>query len=764
MSEALPEAFFIYPLIRYLGVIQIFGNTASQSNTNTDCYNMKFFKVIQWCAICVATFLTGCADDVADVISDGEYKAGSIVLRLKAGGDAAVTKTQLTGSYNLHNVREVYAVLYGGEGDDATYICHQDLNWNPRMEDGYGDGIIQQKDVEFSISSALTDGKYTILCVGLDDCSGDAYSLKPEGENVLAFCREGAKLSQARAILGSGKTMKYSELFAGCQSFDYTADKVNEVNVEMRRRVAGVYAYLKDIPLAINGKDVKYIRLVTENTPTSEIGLPSRPAADGKFPEDYGSGAQDESAKVLDILEMATIATAGENNLYNIKKEYTEGLGLLPNTLLLSSYMIPMAKGEGNTFCIELLDASQSVIKSFPAIWSEVPAGMDAQRYPVLPDYIYHIGTRDMEGERPVSLAGYRLVISIQEWIPMDHHVDFSKVRLDAVIDPDSKKGSSYIYESINSNETIVITPGLLKKDWNLTILPEDKEGEIDPNGNCNWLYFKLPDGTYSQEVYSKDYEGWKDSEVNIVVLMNDFVEERDIDVEYNPALPSGREAINKDYRCARVVLQADESNSKDHLSFKQYNTITVKGQYVYGAIKRDFKCGFSRYDMGTKRDNNGAILEQGSTHGWGFWNSAFFQVHQPFTYDSPDCEPCYDGEICYISAARNDKGFPKSIIDISRCESTEWDGKDNITGDHFWYIPSQLELYAFFNSIARYDDIESHIVPGALYWSGTAYCDARILDYRLRSYCQKTTEIGKDTYALRQDNYGYVRRARKFK
>lgn len=724
---------------------------------------MNIKQIIQWwLTLACLLFVTACSDEALTTASESGHRAGSIVLRLGTAGEMQ-TRTQLKGSYSLHNVQQTFAVLYSGEGDDAEYICHQDLNWNPREETGYGDGVIQQKDFEIVAPSTLSDGSYTILCVGLDDCSAQSYMLEMGDGKAPSFCREGGKLSEALAVLASGETMKYSELFAGCGEFTYTADRVNAVSVEMRRRVAGVYAYLKDIPMAINGREVRFVRLTTDNLPTAGIGLAGKGHTEGELPDDFGFGAQDESAKVLDAVELTAIATAGENNLYDIKKEYTESLGLQSNTLLLGSYVIPMEAGAGNTISIELLDGTQEVIKRFPALWSAAPGGVDTQRYPVFPDYIYHIGTRDQKSDRPVSIEGNRIEIEVQPWKEVAIFTEFPDVPLDATIGYD-KNPTAYIYDCINTTETVDIYPSLMKKDWRLTIVAEDKSGKIDPGNLCDWLYFKLPDGSYAQEIYSKNYSGWKDTNVKIDILINDYVEERDIDVEYNSTVPSGQEAINTDWRRARIVLQTDESSSNTFLSFRQYNAITVKGQYKYGVIKRDYKSGFSRFDMGVERDRNGKVTTQGVANGWGFWTSAFFQIHQPFTYDSPDCEPCYDGEVCYASAARNEKGFPSSIIDISRCESMEWTGTENRTGDHFWYIPSQLELYSFFNGIVRYGDIDSNVEAGAIYWSGTAYCDTRILESRVRSYCQSTNDISATAYALRKGNVGYTRRARKFK
>lgn len=728
-------------------------------------HTMKSEQIIMLYFVILAGLFAGCSDDNRDFAPEKGHPGGSIVLRL--GGNGSVqTRTQLKGSYNLHHVKQVYAILYQGEGDGATYISHQDLSWNPQSDTEYGEGIIQKKEFKLATPASLADGTYTLLCVGLDDQSGTTYGLAMSSETVPAFCATGKKLADAKAVLAAGMSMTQSELFAGWENFAYSTVQVNEVNVELCRRVAGAYVYLKDIPVTMFGKDVKFLHFVSGNLPPSEIGLARQPRTGAAIPDDFGSGTQEKSAKTLDVLEMKSISTPGINNLYEINPEYTASMGIAPHTLLLSAYLLPMNAGSENTFSVELLDEANGVIKSFPAVWKDAPTGTDTQKYPVYPNYIYHIGTRDGESDRPESLAGDRLELVVQAWTEFTIDTEFPNVPIDASIDYD-KNQSKYIYDCINTTDSVKILPSLMKKDWKMTIVPEDKEGNIDLNAKCDWLYFEMPDGSYAQGFQSKDYEGYKDTTVTVTIRMNDYVVERDIDAEYNPNLPAGREAINTDWRRARIVLATEESSSDVHLSFRQYNAITVKGRYDYLETERDYKCGFSRFDMGVKRDKDGNITEQGTTNGWGFWSSAFFQIHQPYDYSNPDCVPCYDGEVCYTSAEKNKKGFPLSIIQISRQESLEWDGNNNLKGESFWYLPSQLELYSFFDRMVRHETIESHIEANALYWSGTAYCDGLIAENHVKSYCQRTSNIDSKYGELRTKNgsrnLGYSRRARKF-
>lgn len=741
---------------------------------------MKSKHIAVLCLLFLTGLFAACSESVEETESEAGYPVGSLVLRLRAGSES-ITRTQLDGSDAMHHVQEVYAILYLGEGDGATYVSHQKLDWNP-MTEGGSNNLSETKEFAMNMPASKVDQPYTVLCVGLDDKSGLCYSLLNEGMNDLSPALCSGTLADAKAVLNEagGCSMTEAELFAGCGTFTYSADKANVVSVEMFRRVAGAYAYLKDIPVEVSGKTVKSVRLVLGNMPPKEITLAKKENKE----EDYGTGQQTKAeSMVLDKVNLADLGAKDSdgNGLY----EFTiTGLG--ENLLLLRAYVLPMQAGVNPTLSVELWGGDEgeeeALIKSFPTEWADAPQGTedapegtrDALHYAIYPNYIYHVGTHSEDEDRPMSLAGHRLELVV-EWfrlptietefpaVPID--ADFADIQYGELEEVNLDK---YYFDSSSLTEDgkkllIKIQPSLLRKHWKLTVVAGDKFGNVNPESTCDWLYFVMPDGSYKQEYTSSDWPGGQGNEelVTIEVKMNDFVEKR----TYPLGQQEMADFINNDYRCACFVLETDESNTPARQALKQYNVITVSGQYKYGAIKRNYECGISRYDMGVKRDKDGNITDYGTKHGWGFWGSAFFQIHQPYTYDSPDCVPCYDGEECYISAKKNEKGFPSSLIDIARIDRYEWDGVNNVNKmeSEFWYIPSQLELYSFFEQIVSNPLIESNVVSGELYWSGTASCDARILESRVRSYGQRTGNIDKDYRELRQDNLGRVRRACKF-
>ncbi len=736
-------------------------------------------KRIQNAALCLsllAGICAGCSEE--RFAPEQKYAEGKITLRV---GTVARTKTSLAGSYNLNHVCQVYAILYEGTGDGASYVCHKDLDWNPRDSADYAEGVVQQKLYELQAPPALGSGKEcTLLCVGLDDKSGETYSLTLDGDRKIpSFCAEGSTLADAKAILADGASMTEAELFAGWTAFTYQRKDTTAVEVELTRRVSGAYAYLKDIPVTISGKDVKYIQLVLGNLPNTQIALTRvERTVDNLMPADFGSvPASDESSKVLDKITLADIAVAdGGTNLYDINSTYTESLGLSAQTLLLSAYLLPMAAGADGTLSIELLDESGALIKSFPAQWNNVSSTVGTVTcYPIYPNYVYHVGTRSADSDRPASLAGDRIELVVQPWTELNIKTEFPKVPLEATIDYD-KNQSSYIYDCINTTDRITVMPSLLQKGWNLTLVAEDEAGNADLAASCNWIYFQKSDGSYTQRLSSSDFTDGASTAVDVTFRLCDYVVKR----SYDLSTAEGQNAVNTDWRRARIVITTDDSSSPSYVSIRQYNAITVN--VTYDGKAKD-PCGFSRYNYGVVRDGNGAITEDGDGYQgkWGIQDKVYglvyrdntsrnyydgYQAHENINSSITDPTSGYWGTTGDISS--------QPIIRYSWTESWVWNGIEREQSQNYWYLPSWYELAIFFRDIASQSAVNTNVKINHWYWSSTAKYNSSY-NYTLKSYYSYGQMLGDDGKPVKKNDTnsfeartwrtetGYARRARHF-
>lgn len=734
--------------------------------------NKKQFLTV--CLSLLACLLSSCRDEMAEV-SPEEQPDGSIVLTINTESKKKA-RTILTGSHDLHHVRQVYAVLYKGSGETASYVCHQILTnpdgseWNPMSDtNNYGNGKTQSKEFSLTTSVELTNGYYTLLCIGLDDQSGDVYDLTLDATHTPEFCNTGKSLADAKAILAANKKTHEAELFAGWETFSYNRNAINQVQVDLRRRVAGVYAYLKDIPVLIAGDTVKSIRLALANTPNSQIPLKSdkRPA-DSKEWSDFGNTPQtDETSKILNTLDMKAIANPNTSTgLYMIKKEYTDKIGLSPFTIIMGAYILPQ---ETNTLCVQALGTNNRILKEFYATMET------NQNIAFRPNHVYHIGTRDFDSDRPATLAGDRLTLKETPWNEISIETDFPTVPVNAVLGSGTGKNNlKYIYDCINTTDTLIIVPSLLQKNWTLTVAGvkenEDKTADIGIE-ECNWIYFikKKADGTteYVQQLKSEDFENGNKTELKIPFIMNDYLKKGLWTHSGNIHLV--KEKIKKDWRKAKILLHTADAHMYDSIPIRQYNAIQVMSYESYGSI------GFSRYDFGVERDADGNVIKQGFKGQWGYTRTAFAFVYHDETDDRID----RDGKFCYNnirqwSGAWGDENTPleaQPAVRFSKQSAYELfdnNGKiENAVADEFWYLPSCQELYDFFNDVVVNDNHISGVKVDDIYWSATA---ARIDHGEYTSYCQKLLPDGK-LWQDSKDNWtkelrselGYARRARHY-
>ena len=719
--------------------------------------------ILTVCLSLLGVLLNGCRDEMENVLP-GNQPAGSIVLTIST--ESKLTRTTLTGSDDLHHVREVYAVLYRGSGNAATYVCHQILTnpdgtpWNPMAEMG-DNGQTQAKEFTLKSPIALSNGAYTLLCIGLDDQSGLVYGLTLDAATTPAFCGEGKTLSEAIAQLQAGRKMTNSELFAGWETFNYNYNATNPVNVDMRRRIAGVYAYLKDIPVLIDGKTVETLSLELGNLPNSQISL----VRDNRSPEsadwnDYGNTLQtDENSKILATLDMTAIADPNtETGLYMIKKEYTDATpGISPHSVIMGAYILPQ---QINQLYVKAKGAGGELIKAFPVVL-ETKTDIDFR-----PNHVYHVGTRDINNNLPATLAGDRLKLTVEPWRGVGYPTEFPTVPLNATIKYD-KNYLRYIYDCINTTDSISIVPSFSKKNWSLDIVGVSKEGKTIA---CDWLYFEVvnKDGSvsYTQKIVSDTVNNKPSEEIKVKIRMNDYVVQKYW--TWGNGIYLHKDSIMNDWRKARIVLTTDGMSATDSLPIRQFNAIPVQrtdGEHV----------GFSRYDFGAVRDVDGVVVGNGKGFkgSWGYTGTPFITVYNHETSDKIQD----DGHFCYERINKWYKAWGPDDAPLSAQPAVRYSyypayeyresDKSNAVEADFWYLPARDELYKFFSDVVvRVPEFELVETDG-FYWSATA---ARVEGTTHRSYCQQLLPNGKlwdsrndgiEWCREKRDQLGYARRAR---
>ena len=691
-------------------------------------------------------------DDLIDGTPTPEPETG-IVIRLSAG-DLEQTRTELTSQANLHHVEKVYALLYKGHGDTATFYACDELEWNPK-ESADETGVQEQRK-EFLLpqSGALAKGAYTVLCVGLDDESGETYNLPEAIKNKT--------LSEAKATLAEGKTkddIAKSELFAGWNQFHFAPDSLNIVEVEMKRRVAGVICYLTDIPYTITeGSDVYRItkvqlRLFTNQNSSIKLCRDEVITnVDGKasYPDDFGESPLSDS-QIIDeyILEDKSYSHTSDYTLYQFDLSTNERK-LAPNSILMGNYMIPIKfdSQKANQTDNKLIDqvtlqvvllgkkvdskenepadtAPEEIVRSFPAINDDIDleevtesdgsvSYEPTKNYPIRPNIIYHIGNKpsDEEEGTPESLAGTKVNIVAEEWTDQEIHVEFPSVPVVAYIELVRE------YLDANGNKKVEIYDE--NSDYTFDCIGIDDE---DPEG-----YYKTGERLYARvhpSVLTKNWtlaitEGLESTSSNSKTLETLFVSKGNGNYEGSYSgtgqevedirllLTSYAEDDGQKERYATLTLtmNGDGGNQLKPVSMKikQYNAIIVK---VYD--KNNNLVGTRGF---CHEDWLGGVTE------WGY--SGIFSTNIIDFYLN-----WYSGGT-YLDEARNNTKyyndyFVYSAIYKAARKFLSVTGNTKDTNSEDWYLPARYELRDFLDHEKNNTELLDK-----RYWASNAYGSAR--------------------------------------
>lgn len=646
-----------------------------------------------------------CADD-ASFENEQPPKEG-ILVKL-TNGSLTSTKTALSSSANLHHVEKVYAFLYQGDTTDMTkakYVKHEDLNWNPKDSSDYKVDAVQAKEFLLENSLNLPSGDYTLLCVGLDDRSGETYD--------LPTALIGKSLSDAKAVLAAGKKQEdiaHSEFFAGWETFEYVRGGLSEVEIEMRRRVAGVLCYLKDIPYTLTDNGtyrVTQVRLRLFTNQNSSVSL-LRPKE--KDALDFGTEPLSDG-NILARFDLTGYGRQGDKNLYEIDVKKGEP-SRLPNTILMGAYLLPIRNEKtavDSTLVVDVLGkitnsvddapaegAEEVVLKSFPAVQEEATGGERLQ-YSIRPNVIYHIGQKssddNTDGDYPESLAGTKLSLKVTGWERDTVDVEFPGVPINPTIALVNESGGiydaeKYIFDCMGTNTIrLRVYPSILKDPWKVTIIDE----------GSNMLLLQKSEGEYS-----KEYKSSVTTKNMIPLVLTDYVKQ------------GGPETRTVKIRI--VSLETDTTGNEkigteQILLVQQYNAIIVGSG--------DKARGFSRFNWGTKRSiTTGRVTEDNSTSDWGYFSSPPSQIFGK-GYDYSVSDNGYTNYWAAVGGGAYDNGFVGSAIQkVSQYRYTYDDALGKIDKKEAgWYLPAKDELGWFLNDQTILDNKERYHIKDA-YWS----------------------------------------------
>lgn len=330
---------------------------------------------------------SACSND-EDVIIDGANDvnvSGEITLALNAGGSGAETRAArpVYSSEAYSEVTDVELKLFkkNGENWEAATGVTTDLA---------EDWAIRNWETQSAVSPGTTNN-VTTKTVKLKDLDKSAeyklvaYGYKKELKTTLNWT---AALAVATPKAGED----VEEIFAGEEEFS-TNDKgkisTTPVLVEMRREVAGVLGYFKNIPEKVGKTTVKSVRVYASSSNTA-YHIPSL-----SLQNQCGTAAGTERVTVLD-LAIPTEGVTVVEGIYNWAGKDETNLKTEANSLLGGCFLVPFAKVEGKaTFTIALCDENGNDLKTWTGVLDQTQTGEDDTKiFNVNRNYFYSFGKK----------------------------------------------------------------------------------------------------------------------------------------------------------------------------------------------------------------------------------------------------------------------------------------------------------------------------------------------------------------------------------
>ena len=335
---------------------------------------------------------SACSND-EDIINGGGANdvnvSGEITLALNAGGSGAETRAArpVYSSEAYSEVTNVELKLFKKNGEnwvDATGVT-TDL-----AEEGWA---ISNWKTQSAVSPGTTDNKTTktVKLKNLDknaEYKLVAYGYKTELTTTLAWTAALAKATPNAAE-------DVEEIFAGEKEFS-TNDKgtisTTPVLVEMRREVAGVLGYFKNIPEKVGEATVKSVRVYASSSNTA-YNIPSL-----DLQNQCGTAAGTAGTEKVTVLNLP-IPTEGVTvveGIYNWAGKNETNLKTVANSLLGGCFLVPFAKVEDKaTFTIALCDENGNDLKTWTGVLDQKQTGEDDTKiFNVNRNYFYSFGKK----------------------------------------------------------------------------------------------------------------------------------------------------------------------------------------------------------------------------------------------------------------------------------------------------------------------------------------------------------------------------------
>lgn len=329
---------------------------------------------------------SACSND-DDIINGGNVNdgnvSGEITIALNAGGSGVESRAArpVYSSEAYSEVTDVELKLFkkNGESWEAATGVTTDLA---------GGWTITDWATQSAVSPGTTDNKTTKTVKLKNLEKGAEYKLVAYGYKKDLTTALSWAAATATATPDTGKNVE--EIFAGEKDFSTNSEgkiSTTPVQVEMRREVAGILGYFKNIPEKVGETTVKSVRVYASSS-SAAYTIPSLELQNQ-------SGASTGTKTTVLELNVPDDATVNEG-IYQWEGKNEENLKTEANSLLGGCFLVPFAKVDGTaTFTIALCDEEGNDLKTWTGVLDGTQTGEDDTKiFNVNRNYFYSFGKK----------------------------------------------------------------------------------------------------------------------------------------------------------------------------------------------------------------------------------------------------------------------------------------------------------------------------------------------------------------------------------
>ena len=403
---------------------------------------------------------TACEDTL--IAPEAPATGDGPTLTLVLDSEDEQTRTELDNADAQHHVNKVRILIFKGKGDNATYEDAEDVTWPD----------FTTNKVEYTLKYAFANNQdYTLLGVGMDDAFESTYTIDANQPLGATYAR-----------LKESANPKQCEFFTGTLDFDYTGKDMQMGTLTVKRRVAGVMLYVKEIPQRLpapagSGSSYEWrttkVVLRLGRAPKKNIVLRRDFSENTTWTEPEGNLTEDyltEDDQVLLEMDLTGLEYDTQKDIYETSETN--------NTLYQACYMLPLNKltENYNTFTVEIwgvededgtgstqydsdYNGEKDKDKEVQLLKSLIVEDKDAKTssFDIRSNYIYCIGKKATDVDQPISLSGEAVYVEVQPWEGEinTNNPDFGAARVQALFDQTDNE----IHNCMNHWHTVKLLP-----------------------------------------------------------------------------------------------------------------------------------------------------------------------------------------------------------------------------------------------------------------------------------------------------------------